>query len=130
MLTVEEMENQLISVKNEGEFTHRLWNEYQVIVMNLLDSAERPLYILSDFTETTGFEKTILPHIGSDLHFSHPKLGLIVLVGGSVLINFLLVVAENRATKEQQSQKMRVSRDRNEAVKTLRHYRDIAGIAP
>ncbi len=127
MLSQETLDNGIIKISHSGLFTLENWNEYKQTMIDLLEASEDKLYVLSDFSETERFEKSIVPQAGTAPHLIHPNLGLIVLLGGNALHNFILQITANRASKENKDSKMRVHSDYDRAIDTLLHFRKIHG---
>ncbi len=119
MFEIKALENGVLQVSHSGVFTVADWQEYQRLMLEQLDQTEQPLYILSDFRQTTSFHTEIIREVGTARHLIHPKLGLIVLLGGSSLTSFVLLLTEARALKENQSEKLRVHRDYHLAMQAL-----------
>ncbi len=125
MLQQKILDNGIIEISHVGIFTLEHWIEYKQTMMNLLDSSEEKLYVLSDFSKTERFDKEIVPEAGTAPHLAHPNLGLIVLLGGNALHNFILQITANRASKEERDSKMRVHKDYDRALETLEHFQKI-----
>lgn len=115
----------LTELSFEGVFTVEMWKEYQQTLLRLLDESSERLYILSDFSNVTLIERGVIMEAGTAPHLTHPRLGMLVLLGGNVLQNFILELTEKRALRENRSDKMRVHHQRDRAVETLLHFRDI-----
>ena len=93
--------------------------------MEILDASDKQVYVLSDFSDIESFAKEIVPEVGTAPHLTHPNLGMIVLLGGNALQNFILQITNNRARRESRDTKMRVHSDYDRAVETLLHFRKI-----
>lgn len=127
MFEVKRLEDRIILVEHEGDFTYENWQEYQRVLLDLLDNSETNLYILSDFRKSTLFEPAIVAEAGTAKHLKHEKLGLIVLLGGDPLKNFVLAITENRAAQEKQSERLRIHYEYDRAMEALRFFRDNQG---
>lgn len=125
MFEVKTLDSGIIEVIHEGEFTIQNWRDYQETLLEMLDASSETLYILSNFSGTTIFAKEIVPEVGTARHLSHPRLGLIVLLGGNALQNFILALTEHRAQKQESSSRLRVHKDYDRAVEVLEYQRSI-----
>lgn len=127
MLKVEHLADGIIEISHTGLFTVEHWRDYQQTMVDMLDASDKMLYFLSDFSETERFDKEIVPQAGTASHLAHKNMGLIVLLGGNALHNFILQITQNRAKKEDKGSKLRVHTDRDRAIETLNHFRKIHG---
>jgi hypothetical protein len=126
MFKVEEIDDQIIRIQPEdSHVTKDMWQEYQRLQLELLENSDKRLYILSDFSNMESFDTKITSEVGTAKHLSHPNLGLIVLLGGSTLGNFIIMLTEHRASKQEKNDVLRVHKDYNRALEALRHHRDI-----
>lgn len=123
MLKKATLDNGIIKISHEGFFSAEHWDEYKQTMVNLLDDSNEKLYVLSDFSKTELFSKEIVPQAGTAPHLIHPNLGLIVLLGGNALHNFILQITDNRARRESKDGKMRVHTDYDRAIDTLLHFK-------
>ncbi|HEX2908485.1 MAG TPA: hypothetical protein VHO69_16555 [Phototrophicaceae bacterium] len=115
----------IIEVIYAGEFTLQDWAEYQELMLEQLNQSSGKLYILTNFLQTTRLDKEILPLVGSAKHLTHPNLGLIVLLGGNAFQNFILLLTENRAMKEEKGSRLRIHRDYDRALEMLEYQQTI-----
>lgn len=125
MFKVEEIDKQIVRIHQVvPHFTKEMWQQYQEMILKLLEDSEKQLYILSDFQEMQSFDPEIASEVGTAKHLSHPKLGMIVLLGGNTLSNFILVLTENRATRTKKSDTLRIHKDYDRALEILQDFRD------
>lgn len=130
MLQQKTLDNGIIEISHVGIFTLEHWLEYKQTMIDLLDASDKKVYILSDFSKTERFDKEIVPEAGTAPHLTHPNLGLIVLLGGNALHNFILQITANRASKEERDSKMRVHKEYDRALETLEHFQKIQAENP
>ena len=125
MLSKTTLDNGIILVSHEGYLSLEEWDAYKNMLVEALDESDDLVYILSDFTGTETFGKEILGQVGTAPHLAHPHLGMIVLLGGNALQNFVLQITDNRARKEAKDSKLRVHTDYDRAIDTLLHFKKI-----
>jgi hypothetical protein len=125
MLKIQTLPDGIIEISHTGIFTIEHWRDYQKSMIDMLNASDKKLYILSDFSQTERFDKEIVPEAGTAPHLVHENMGLIVLLGGNALHNFILQLTQNRARKDDKDTKLRVHTDRDRALETLRHFRMI-----
>jgi len=125
MFTIKQLDEQIIEVYDSGALTYDDWGQYQKVMLDELNRVDHKLYILSNFADITHFDTKIAREAGTAKHLIHPNLGLIVLLGGSVLMNFILQITENRAQQEQKSTRLRIHKDYDRAIDALIHQRNI-----
>lgn len=123
MMTIKHRDDGLIEVRHEDFFSMDDWREYQAMMLTLLDAAEQRLYILSDFSRTPTFDPALAREMGTAQHLAHPRLGLLVLLGGNTLSNFALQVTEGRAERNGHHARLRIHTDRQRALATLRQQK-------
>lgn len=119
MFSITSMPNGIIHIKHHGMFTYNHWIKYQSLVMKLLDESQEVLYILSDFSKTTRFEKRVVLEAGTARHLKHEKLGLMVLYSNTTLSNFILQITLNRAHRENLDDRLRIQTDYERAMQLL-----------
>lgn len=119
----------LIEIEQGEFFSVEDWREYQRIMLEILDAAEGRTYILTDFSKTQSFDPKIAGEFGGAKHLTHPRLGMLVLLGGNTLMNFALKVTEGRAQREGRNKRLRLHKDRERAENALLHQKKIEAIA-
>ena len=125
MFDVKQLDKQIIEIYYKGEVSYDTWVSYQDRLLEELDKVDHKLYILSNFSDITLFDPKIAKEVGTAKHLTHPNLGLIVLLGGNVLMNFILQLTANRAQKEEKSTRVRIHKDYKRALEALTHQRNI-----
>lgn len=131
MFEVKTVGDQIIEIYGSGEATFENWQEYQQIMIHELHNATQTLYMLSNFSDITLFDSKIAKEVGKAKHLVHPNLGMLVLVGGNVLINFALQLAQNQAKQNDNASHLQVYKDYDQALKFLIFQRDAqANIVP
>lgn len=129
MITVHFIPNDLIEVVLSDAVGAAEWQEYQDTIWNLLEEREERGYILANFLHATKFSPELLSQFGTARHLKHPRLGLIVLLGGTPLVNFALKFTEHNAAKSQAGANLRIHKDRDAAIKVLLDRRELDSAA-
>lgn len=122
MLESSKHDDGIIEISHEGHFSDADWQEYKALMMELLDAAEGKICILSNFSKSVSFDKHLVKEVGTAKHLGHPNLGFLILLGGNSLHNFVFSLTESRAMQENKNIKMKIERDRQRALDTLRHF--------
>jgi hypothetical protein len=94
-------------------------------MLELLNATENRLYILSNFVKIESFSREIVPQVGTAPHLTHPKLGMLVLLGGNALQNFVMQLTQLRARQANRDSNLRVHTDRSRALEVLTHFRTL-----
>jgi hypothetical protein len=129
MITVHFLPNDFIEVVMSDDINAEQWQEYQDTIWNLLEEREERGYILANFLHATKFSPDLLSQFGTARHLKHPRLGLIVLLGGSPLVNFALKFTEHNASKSGADIHLRIHKDREAALKVLIDRRELDSAA-
>jgi hypothetical protein len=125
MLTHQELPDGIVEIIHTGDLDAEDWQKYQDLVLEILDSHTEKVYILSNFSGSRQFQKNLISQFGTARHLTHPHLGMLTLLGGNALQNFLAKLTELRAAKAHRDSALRIHADRDRALEVLRHYRDI-----
>jgi hypothetical protein len=122
MFEIVKHDDGIIEICYEGHFSAEDWEEYKVLMTKCLDEADGKICILSDFSKTPSFDAHLVKDVSTAKHLSHPNLGFLMLLGGNSLHNFIFSLASSRAMQENKDLKLRIERDREKALDTLRHF--------
>lgn len=125
MFEIVKHEDGIIEISHSGHFSADDWQEYQRLMIQVLDEASGKIGILSNFIKTESIDNQLIKDVGTAKHLSHPNLGFLMLLPGQPLHNLVLSLAESRAVQENKDLKMRIERDRDKALDTLRHFQNV-----
>jgi hypothetical protein len=125
MFQIEKHEDGIIEISHQGDFTVDEWQEYQAAMLKLLDEASGKICILSNFTNTLSVDSQLIKDVGTAKHLAHQNLGFIVFLAGQPFHKMILSLAESRAMQENKDLKLRIERDREKALDTLRHFQNV-----
>jgi hypothetical protein len=125
MFQIEKHEDGIIEISHKGDFTVDEWHEYQKLMQQLLDEASGKICILSNFTNTLSVDSQLIKDVGTAKHLGHQNLGFLMLLPGQPFHKLFMTLAESRAMKANKDLKVRIERDREKALDTLRHFQNV-----
>jgi hypothetical protein len=75
-----------------GQLTTNEAQEISKLTTQYFNEGQSPVHIIINVTEVQGFPTNLRQNTSLADYLSHPSLGWTVVVGGSVLVNFMLSV--------------------------------------
>lgn len=127
MLKLNELPDGIVEIVVEGEFGPDAWKAYQDMVWDYLETHDEKCYFLLNAGSTVRVDPVILKEFGTARHLTHPRLGLIALLGTNALQQFILKLTENTAKQQNRAQGLRIHTNRDAALDVLQKHKQSAG---
>lgn len=118
-------DDKILQVTASGKLDAEVWRDYKAKIYEYLEGSEEKVYILTDLSKVEGIDPNILGEFGHAPHLVHPKLGFIVLLGGTSFQQFITKITEGNALRAQRAEKLRVHYEREIATEWLLARREL-----